>query len=59
MPPLSLTASDGAGLRLVKFEARGVVEDPLAFTERHLTFHNTEARRIEGQFEITLLRAPQ
>ncbi|HEY3358973.1 MAG TPA: VIT domain-containing protein [Polyangia bacterium] len=52
--PVSLTSSDGAGLTLVGFHARGVVEEPLAFTELHLTFRNPEARQIEGQFEITL-----
>jgi outer membrane protein OmpA-like peptidoglycan-associated protein len=52
--PMSLTASDGSGLKLVSLQARGVVEDPLAFTELHLTFHNPEQRQIEGQFEITL-----
>src|SRR5215831_9665294 len=31
--PISLTASDGSGLRAVAFEARAVVEGPLAFTE--------------------------
>ena len=52
--PVSLTASDGTGLTIVAFEARAVVQDPLAFTELHLTFKNPEARQIEGQFEITL-----
>jgi TonB family protein len=52
--PVSLTSSDGAGLKLTGFVARGVVDEPLAFTELHLTFRNPEARPIEGQFEITL-----
>jgi tetratricopeptide (TPR) repeat protein len=52
--PISLTASDGSGLRLVALRARTVIEDPLAFTELHLTFHNPEPRRREGRFEITL-----
>lgn len=52
--PLSLTASDGTGLRIVAFEARAVVEPPLAFTELRLTFRNPEARLLEGRFEITL-----
>jgi tetratricopeptide (TPR) repeat protein len=53
-PPVSLTASDGTGLQIVSFKANAVVEDPLAFTELHLTFKNPEARVLEGQFEITL-----
>ena len=53
-PPVSLTASDGTGLQIVSFKANAVVEDPLAFTELHLTFKNPEARTLEGQFEITL-----
>ncbi len=52
--PVSLTSSDGAGLRIVSFAARAVIEDPLAFTELHVIFHNPEARQIEGQFEVTL-----
>jgi tetratricopeptide (TPR) repeat protein len=54
--PLSLTASDGSGLKLVSMNARGVVEDPLAFTELTLTFENPQDRVIEGQFRITLPR---
>ena len=34
--------------------ARAVVEDPLAFTELHLTFDNPEDRVLEGRFRITL-----
>ncbi|MBK6923043.1 MAG: hypothetical protein IPH07_36990 [Deltaproteobacteria bacterium] len=52
--PLSLTASDGTGLRLVSLRARAVVEGPLAFTELHLEFDNPAARTIEGQFTIDL-----
>lgn len=52
--PMSLTASDGTGLKLVSLRASGVIEEPLAFTELHLTFENPEARVIEGQFRITL-----
>src|SRR5262245_25875654 len=36
--PLSLTASDGTGLELVSLVAKGVVDDPLAFTELRMTF---------------------
>jgi outer membrane protein OmpA-like peptidoglycan-associated protein len=53
-PPLSLTASDGTGLRIVSLSARAVVQDPLAFTELHLVFRNDQPRTIEGQFAITL-----
>jgi hypothetical protein len=52
--PLSLTASDGAGLELVSLTARGVVEEPLAFTQLHLVFRNPESRVREGQFRISL-----
>ena len=53
-PPLSLTASDGTGLRLAEIEARAIVEEPLAFTELRLVFDNPEDRRLEGTFSITL-----
>ena len=53
-PPISLTASDGAGLDLVSLTANAVVADPLAFTELHLTFRNPETRVREGRFRITL-----
>jgi tetratricopeptide (TPR) repeat protein len=52
--PISLTASDGAGLELVSLTADAVVEDPLAFTELHLVFRNPENRVREGRFRITL-----
>ncbi len=52
--PLSLTASDGTGLKLVKLQARGVVMDPLAFTELTLSFQNPLDRVLEGQFKVTL-----
>lgn len=52
--PLSLTASDGTGLRLVEVRARAVIEGPLAFTELELEFENPLPRRIEGRFEIEL-----
>src|SRR5438552_16509525 len=53
-PPVSLTGSDGTGLHLVSLTARGVVEDPLAFTELPLVFRNPTPRQIEGRFEIAL-----
>ncbi|WP_146156085.1 AgmX/PglI C-terminal domain-containing protein, partial [Enhygromyxa salina] len=52
--PLSLTASDGTGLRLVSLTGRAVVQEPLAFTELHLVFDNPEPRTIEGRFQIDL-----
>jgi Vault protein inter-alpha-trypsin domain len=53
-PPLDLTASDGTGLVLAALSARAVIDDPLAFTELHLTFQNPEARQLEGRFRIAL-----
>src|SRR5579871_4778088 len=53
-PPLSLTASDGAGLELVSLTADAAIDDPLAFTELHLVFRNPENRVREGRFRITL-----
>jgi tetratricopeptide (TPR) repeat protein len=52
--PMSLTASDGTGLALVRLHARAVVEGPLAFTELRLGFKNPRPRTIEGRFAITL-----
>jgi len=52
--PVSLTASDGTGLKLVSLTARGVVEEPLAFTELQLVFENPTDRQIEGRFEIEM-----
>jgi tetratricopeptide (TPR) repeat protein len=53
-PPISLTASDGAGLELVSLSADAAIDDPLAFTELHLIFRNPENRVREGRFRITL-----
>ncbi len=53
-PPLRLTASDGSGLRLVSLDARASVQEPLAFTELHLTFENPNPNTIEGRFSIDL-----
>jgi hypothetical protein len=50
----TLTSSDGTGLVLSKVDARAVIEGPLAFTELHLYFRNTENRVREGTFAITL-----
>jgi hypothetical protein len=52
--PLSLTSSDGSGLTLVALQGRAVIDDPLAFTELHLTFENPEDRVLEGTFSIVL-----
>ncbi|MFT6146142.1 MAG: hypothetical protein ACJAZO_000726 [Myxococcota bacterium] len=53
-PAMTLTASDGTGLRLRSISAKAVVQGPLAYTELHLTFNNPEQRTREGRFEITL-----
>ncbi|WP_428269307.1 VIT domain-containing protein [Haliangium sp.] len=52
--PMSLTAADGTGLRLVSLEARAVIDGPLAFTELQMRFENPLDRTIEGRFAITL-----
>jgi tetratricopeptide (TPR) repeat protein len=52
--PFTLTASDGSGLVATRIEAKAVVQGPLAFTELHLYFANTEDRIREGTFAITL-----
>ncbi|MGE0397815.1 MAG: VIT domain-containing protein [Kofleriaceae bacterium] len=52
--PWTLTASDGSGLLATRVEAKAVVQGPLAFTELHLHFANTENRIREGTFAITL-----
>ena len=51
---VSLTASDGSGLRLASLDVRAVLYGPLAFTELHLSFENTEDRQREGTFSIAL-----
>lgn len=52
--PLSLTASDGTGLRLLKLRSRGVTRGPLAFTELRMTFENPQDRVVEGRFRVVL-----
>ncbi|MDP2344958.1 MAG: VIT domain-containing protein [Deltaproteobacteria bacterium] len=52
--PLSLTASDGSGLRLVSLDADAVCGGPVCFTELRLSFENPQDRVIEGQFQIAL-----
>ncbi|RYE89179.1 MAG: hypothetical protein EOO75_12265, partial [Myxococcales bacterium] len=51
---LSLTASDGTGLRLAALQARSVLAGPLAFTELRLAFDNPLDRTLEGTFRVTL-----
>jgi hypothetical protein len=53
-PPVSLTAGDGTGLRLIRYTARVAVHGPLAFTELRLSFQNPEDRVLEGRFQLTL-----
>jgi hypothetical protein len=53
-PPVSLTASDGTGLRLAKLDAEAVVDGPLAFTEMRMTFENPQNRTLEGTFRLAL-----
>ena len=52
--PVSLTATDGTGLSLNAFDARAVIEGPLAFTELRMVFRNPESRVLEGRFAVTL-----
>ncbi len=52
--PISLTASDGTGLKMVSLGVKAAVQEPLAFTELHMVFENPEDRQREGRFEITL-----
>lgn len=52
--PLELTAADGTGLELKLYQAKTIIEGPLAFTELRLTFLNPENREREGRFRITL-----
>ncbi|MCA9781172.1 MAG: hypothetical protein KC800_30840, partial [Candidatus Eremiobacteraeota bacterium] len=52
--PLELSAADGTGLKLKLYQAKTVLQGPLAFTELRLTFENPEDRVREGHFRITL-----
>ncbi|RYE84780.1 MAG: hypothetical protein EOO75_17710 [Myxococcales bacterium] len=54
MSPVSLTDSDGRGLRLVSVDARAAVVGPLSLTELHLRFASPEPRGREGTFTIRL-----
>ncbi len=53
-PRVTLTASDGTGLRLVNLSVHAVVDEPLALTEMRLAFENPGERTLEGSFRITL-----
>ena len=53
-PSVSLTASDGTGLKLHQFKAQIVLDGFLAFTELKMVFYNPENRRREGRFQIIL-----
>ena len=53
-PPISLTASDGSGLRMVSLQARAMIDDPLATTELQLAFLNPRSEVIEGKLELAL-----
>ena len=71
LPPVSLTASDGSGLSLTRFDARAVVNGPLAFTEIdikpfgdfYLVTGRWELTRQgdtpRGRFTLLLRRTPQ
>ncbi|MBW2454172.1 MAG: hypothetical protein JRI68_06665 [Deltaproteobacteria bacterium] len=55
-PTVSLTTSDGTGLALAAYEARSVVDGPLAFTELRLSFRNPHDTVLEGRFHGRLPR---
>jgi len=54
LPSVSLTASDGTGLKLLQFKVQIVLDGFLAFTELKMVFYNSENRRREGRFQIVL-----
>lgn len=53
-PRVTLTASDGTGLRLQRLSARAVVDEPLALTELAMAFENPLERTLEGTFRFIL-----
>jgi len=53
-PPISLTASDGSGLRMLSLQAKAMVDDPIATTELELGFLNPRSEVIEGKLELAL-----
>jgi hypothetical protein len=52
--PAQLVPTDGSELALQALAAKVDIDGPLARTELHFTFHNTEARQREGRFALTL-----
>jgi Vault protein inter-alpha-trypsin domain/von Willebrand factor type A domain len=52
--PVSLTASDGTGLRLESYKSKTVIQGPLAITELELSFDNPVDRTLEGTFKLLL-----
>ncbi|HEY1100086.1 MAG TPA: VIT domain-containing protein, partial [Myxococcota bacterium] len=52
--PVSLTASDGSGLAIARYDVDTVIVGPLAYTELRLAFDNPQDRVIEGRFNIAL-----
>ena len=52
--PLTLTSSDGTGLRLAELHAKAFIDGILAFTELRMTFENPLERQLEGTFRIVL-----
>ncbi len=53
-PPLGLEPSDGSELALRSLEATVSINGPIARTELHFSFRNTENRQREGRFRIEL-----
>jgi hypothetical protein len=52
--PIALVPTDGSQLGLAALDATVTIEGPLAHTELHFKFTNTEARIREGRFSIAL-----
>ncbi len=52
--PMELVPTDGSELGLEALVADVRIDGPLAHTELHFTFHNTENRQREGRFKIEL-----
>ncbi|MGE0399790.1 MAG: VIT domain-containing protein [Kofleriaceae bacterium] len=53
-PPAALVPTDGSELALEAIDVKVDIDGPLARTEIHFTFHNTESRQREGRFSLTL-----
>ncbi|HEV7557789.1 MAG TPA: VIT domain-containing protein, partial [Kofleriaceae bacterium] len=52
--PIALVPTDGSQLGLAALDAKVTIEGPLAHTELHFKFTNTETRIREGRFSIAL-----